>query len=96
MHASRNGLNAKERCLLAKGLALQGEQQRAAIRDALRQRLVGKEAPPTLDELSALLGLSKTTLRHHIRWLEQRGVVAIQEEPRSLLRKVVVLLEAQP
>jgi len=70
--------------------------------DAARQRIVSvllarsEAGSPayTLDELHGAIQGSKTNLRHHLEWLEERGVIGIQDALREVTRKEVVLLNS--
>ena len=49
------------------------------------------EAPPTMTELAALLGLDRTTLAHNLRPLERDGFLAVLPDARDArLRRVAL------
>lgn len=69
--------------------------------DAARQRIVAallerKEQGlpnPTLDELNPLVKGSLTNLRHHLTWLEEQGLIRIEDALREVTRREVVLID---
>lgn len=65
-----------------------GEASRERIKQILRERKAAGLRAPTLDELAAATGLSKTTVNYHLRWMERHGIVRIEEA-----RREIVLLE---
>ncbi len=65
-----------------------GEDSRSHIKRILRERKEQGLRGPTLVELASELGLGKTTVHHHLKWMEQHGEVRI-EPPR----REIVLLE---
>lgn len=54
-----------------------GELSRASITNVLRDRQDRRAAGPTLDELVAITGLSKTAVRYHVAWLTDAGIVRL-------------------
>ena len=65
-----------------------GEESRTRIKQALVELKQQTGRWPTLDELGAKTGLSKTALRHHVRRLSDSHAVAI-----SAPRREIVLLD---
>jgi len=46
-----------------------------------------------IDDLCEALGMAKTTVRHHVAWLEQQSVVSIIDVPSRKLAQAVHVLE---
>lgn len=62
-----------------------GEESRSLIKDALRKRKAEGKRDPILVELANETGLSKTTVHHHLKWLEERGEVRIEPPRREIV-----------
>lgn len=65
-----------------------GDDSRALIKNALRDRKARGLGSPTLDELVEPTGLSKTTVNWHLCWMVRHGEVRIEAA-----RREIVLLE---
>jgi hypothetical protein len=69
-----------------------GDESRALIKNALRDRRARGLSSPTLDELVEPTGLSKTTVNWHLGWMVRHGEVRIE----AARREIVLLDEARP
>ena len=64
---------------------LSGDQSRDRIKAELRRRKAAGERPPTLEELAAAIDRGKTTVHHHRSWMEQNGVIRIEDARREII-----------
>lgn len=62
-----------------------GEVSRSLIRAHLRNLRSQGQRPPTLDEIAEAVGLSKTTVHHHLTWMEERGLISISPPRREII-----------
>jgi predicted ArsR family transcriptional regulator len=62
-----------------------GDHNRAVLRGAIRAFQQDGNTAPTLDELSAAVGFSKTNVRYHLRMMEERGTLKMGELRRELI-----------
>lgn len=61
-----------------------GENARERIKAELRRRRAAGLAAPTLEELAEAAGLVKSTIHHHLAWLEEHGIIRIAEARRQI------------
>ena len=65
-------------------LTIRGREQLHAIGDPTRWRILGRllESPASIQELAQALGTAKGTIGHHVRVLENAGLIRLAETRR--------------
>lgn len=60
-----------------RGPSRAGEQSRRLLRSIIRSFRLEGNTSPTLDELSSRSGIPKSTVRYHLHYMAERGILAL-------------------